>query len=128
MSRIGLCVMIALAALACAGSRRTTPHLPAPSVISADEVRRSGGRTAYEVIERVRSEFLYNRGPVTVLTTASPVPIVYLDHVRLGTLEQLRTIAAGDVAEIHLLTASEATLKYGTGHSGGAIEVYTRLQ
>ncbi|MGH7717540.1 MAG: hypothetical protein ACREON_01680 [Gemmatimonadaceae bacterium] len=94
--------------------------------ISADEITTLNATTAYQIIQRTRAEFLHVRGPVSILTTASPAPIVYVDNVRYGTVSALRNISATDVMEIWFLSSRDATTKYGTGHMGGVIEIVTK--
>jgi hypothetical protein len=43
-----------------------------------------------------------------------------------GDLEDLESLSANDIQSIRYLTASDATIRYGTGFPGGAIEVWFR--
>jgi hypothetical protein len=52
--------------------------------------------------------------------------VVFLDNTRLGDLEQLRTIPTTIILSIHLVSATDATTRWGTGYSAGVIEVRTR--
>jgi hypothetical protein len=49
--------------------------------------------------------------------------VVYLDSNRYGTMASLRQLSLGGVQEVRYYGASEATNRYGTGHTGGAILV-----
>jgi hypothetical protein len=53
-------------------------------------------------------------------------PVVYLDGVRVGTLDELRRLRADAVAEMEYLSPSDATNRFGTNHDTGAILVTTR--
>lgn len=80
---------------------------------------------AYEIIERLRPTMLRPRN----LSTGgggegSEYGIVaYVDDVRLPTLDQLKTVMRGSVREIRYVSATDATTRWGTGHSNGAILV-----
>jgi hypothetical protein len=55
------------------------------------------------------------------------VPRVYVDGTPLGEgLGVLRQMRPDDVLEIHYLSAADATQRFGTGNSGGAILVQTK--
>jgi len=95
-------------------------------VITAEEIAQHDGlRTAYDVVRRLRPQFLRRRG-VASLSAASEEIVVYLDGIRTGGVEVLRNIDVATVREIRHINARDATTKYGTGHSQGVIEVLTR--
>lgn len=53
--------------------------------------------------------------------------VAYVDDVRLGDLEQLRTVQRGTVREIRYIRgATDATTRWGTGHSNGVIQVIVK--
>ena len=91
------------------------------TLLTREDIARVDAGTAYQAVLRLRPMYLKaSRGP-------SPLGrSVYVDGVRLGGLEQLHFIAAGSVLDIRLLEAAEATLRFGMGHSTGAILVSTR--
>lgn len=102
-----------------------------PNLITTEEVRGSSATNAYELIQRLRPSFLRTRGAMRgasngTTTTFEPVDVVvYLNDSRLGNSEQLRQIPLSDIHEIRYFSASDATTKWGTGHSAGAIQVIT---
>jgi hypothetical protein len=51
---------------------------------------------------------------------------VYVDGVRRGDLQVLRQINAIDVKEVRHLSATEATQRFGTGNTMGAIVVTSK--
>jgi len=100
-------------------------------VISAEEIAGSSGSNAYEIIQRLRPNFLRTRGAVHGMPGATNAVemvdlVVYLNENRLGGSDQLRQIATTDIREIRYFNSSEATTKWGTGHSAGAIQVVSR--
>jgi hypothetical protein len=98
-------------------------------VITQEEIQQApGASTAYEVVRLLRPQFLYHRGVQSVRQPVDPSAgiLVYVDGVRSGGIDQLRSIPADQVAEIRWLNARDATTKYGTGHGYGVIAVTTK--
>ena len=94
--------------------------------ITEAEIASSSATNAYEAVQRLRGNFLSNRGKTTILGKSSPMPIVYLDGVRFGEVNSLRNISATTVQAIRLYRAWEAQQKYGNDVMGGVIEVTTK--
>ena len=120
---------IALAACASGGGPSVAQQNP--NVISLAEIDASAASNAYEVIQHLRPNFLRTRGAVHGTPGAATAMemvdlVVYLNENRLGGSDQLRQISATDIREIRYFNSSEATTKWGTGHSAGAIQVVSR--
>jgi outer membrane cobalamin receptor len=120
-----LCLLLASGAGACAMHRQASDG-GSPEFITEQEVRQSRAANAYEVVARLRGNFLRNRGATSVMNTSSPEPTVYVDGVPMGPPATLRSIPAEQVATIRLYRAWEATTKFGSGNMGGVIDVVTR--
>ena len=100
---------------------------PDPQIITEDQVDKSRGANAYEVIERVRPNFLHDRGETSLSKSRSaPYPTVYVDGQEFGAISSLRLIPASQIASIRLYRAWEAATIYGTGSGGGVIAITTR--
>lgn len=112
-------------ALACSSSRGAGPG-GNRNVITSDEIRALNVSTAMDVVQRLRPEFLRGRGRASIQDPAAQFPVVYVDGVRAGGIDALRTIGATDVLEIRYINSTDATTRYGTGHTGGVIEVRIR--
>lgn len=110
---------------ACAtGSGRSAP---APrDVLLADEIQGTSAVTAYDAVRQLRPEWLRRRGRSSIQNPRAEVLVVYLDGVRFGGPEALRTITIGGVREIRYLDANDATTRFGTGHAGGALLIQTK--
>ena len=80
--------------------------------------------SAHNAIERLRPTWLRPRGPPSI-SVPSPYPVIYVDGMRRGDLDELRTIAVLDVETIQFMSASDATTRYGTDHASGAILLTT---
>jgi len=87
--------------------------------------------SAYDLVKRLRPAMLLRRTVTGVEQTARLMPNerpglhVHIDDVRVGEVDVLRTIPAPAVASIHWLSPSEASTKYGNGHTAGVIAVTT---
>ena len=96
-------------------------------VISEDEIIASRASTAYEVIHKLRANFLTNRGETSVNKGQSnPYPTVYLDDQEFGPISSLTSIPAGQITMIRLYRVSEANAKYGSRNLSGVIAITTR--
>jgi hypothetical protein len=114
-----------LLSAACASRGAAAPP-PAGDGITAAEIEKIPAASAFDVIQRLRPEFLRSRARIPGGTAESGAPLVYVDGIRAGGLDVLRTIAARDVHEIRRLSAPDATTRYGPGHSSGVIEITMR--
>lgn len=128
--RVLATAMVALAACA-SGSGGASTGKQNPNVISTEEIAASSASNAYEVIQRLRPNFLRTRGAVHGTPGAANAVemvdlVVYLNENRLGGSDQLRQVSTTDIREIRYFNSSEATTKWGTGHSAGAIQIVSR--
>ncbi|MEK6566904.1 MAG: hypothetical protein AABZ41_09395 [Bacteroidota bacterium] len=88
--------------------------------ITAEEIAAANAFNAYDAVTKLRPLFLQQRG-------SSP-PVVYVDNVRYGTPATLRDISTTNIQRIEYIGASDATTRFGTGHSGGVIMVSMKSQ
>jgi outer membrane cobalamin receptor len=118
-------VLAALLA-ACGSAPPAMPIRADRNLISAEEIERITASTAHDIVRQLRPEYLRSRGRISVQNERAAFAVVYVNGVRVGGLEQLHTIRAGDVEYIRYLNAADATTRWGTGHSGGVIEVLVK--
>ncbi|HSH46459.1 MAG TPA: hypothetical protein VK966_11510 [Longimicrobiales bacterium] len=116
-----LALTLALAGCATAGGGGVTQDR---DTLTRAQIEAAGQSTALDVIRSERPQWLRERGRHSI-TNQSDVA-VYLDGTRLGGPGSLSGIAAMDIERMRYHSASEAQLKWGTGHVHGAIEVITR--
>jgi hypothetical protein len=90
------------------------------------QVARVGGWTAWDLISQLRPEFLRSRGASSLRSTAPVTAVVYVDDLRFGELDSLRTMSADQINRIVYVNAADATTRYGTDHLGGAILITTK--
>ena len=125
--RIRIAIAGVLLLVACKPPRTGPGEISNSQLITEDEIEGSRAATAYEVIQKLRANFLSYRGETSFnKNTSQPYPTVYLDGQEYGPITTLRNIPASQVATIRLYRSWEATTKFGTGNMGGVIAVTTR--
>lgn len=88
--------------------------------IAAEELDQVSELDAYSAIQRLRPGWL--RGG-----TRGALPGLILDgSPQSGGIDVLRSLRSTELASIELMSASDATTRYGTGYPGGAIVATTR--
>jgi len=102
-----------------AGSPERTARGSSTRIIS-DELTAVAELDLYAAISRLRSPWLRPGSRGTL-------PEVIVDGTpQSGGIETLRTLRAGDVSGLEFMSASDATTRYGTGYTAGAIVVTMR--
>jgi len=116
-------MMLSTILLSCASWTEGDSSRGSRYIISENEIRESSATNAYEVIQQLRPGLLDRdqRRAIDMYTVS--VVVVYLNGVRYGDKESLKSISSLQIEEIKYLPASEATVKYGSDHSGGAFLV-----
>ena len=108
------------------GSERATrPARRSSTLITREELLATNAPDAYQAVERLHRDWLRGRG-LTSLTGTPPKVVVYLDGQRLGEVSMLTRFTLNGIKEIRFHNASDATQRWGTGHSAGVIEVVTQ--
>jgi hypothetical protein len=119
---------LGLVVAACSARNQQTgsdaPPRSSSNVITRQELTGAQRATVYEAVERLRPSFLR---PRTIAGTAGSAPqsyaVVYVDGIRKGGPDFLRTIPIGEVAEVRYLSATDATTRYGLNVPAGVIDV-----
>lgn len=133
-----LAALAGAAACASGGGGVQSPAAPTPrgsaTLITEEEIATGSYQTALDIVQNLRPTMLRGRGATTGVTGADASGyegsvagvVVYLEEVRLGGIESLRSIPAAGVKEIRFISARDATTRWGTGHPSGAIQVITK--
>lgn len=117
------CAVLALGLGACASSGTTGSTgggAGDPDHLTEQQLQTVPELNALEAIRRLRPGWLRARG------MARSTPNVYVNGMRQGNIDELSSLRASDVLEMEYLTAAEATNRFGTNNTGGAIVVTTR--
>ncbi len=120
-----LAMLMALGACASgSGGGGGAPRSSSTRLVAAD-FQNDVGFDVYTIIQRHRPRWLQVRGATTA---QGPARIsVIIDGTRQqGSVEVLRSIAGSEVDELRFLNARDATTRYGTDMTAGAIEVVTK--
>ncbi|MEX2155953.1 MAG: hypothetical protein WD773_03835 [Gemmatimonadales bacterium] len=107
---------------------RERPRARSSNVLIEEDIRRFDASDAYDIVQRLRPNWLRRRGPTNPRNRASGEVTVYVDGVAFGNAAALRNIPAGNVVGITYLSAADATLRFGPRQTGAVIEVHTRIQ
>lgn len=125
-------LVVVIATMACASSSggtesaQTAPPSSRRSneVMTEQELRVSTALNALEAVRQHRPVWLRSRGATSRGTQAEAV--IYFNDVRMGGVESLAQFNVGSIKELRYYNATEATNRWGTGHSAGAIVVVPR--
>ncbi len=96
------------------------------NLILAEELMEIERSNAYEAVRRLRPRWLQSRGAGSIGTLERDTPRIYVDGQLYGEAESLRTLDTREIQELRYMSASDATTRYGTNHTAGAILVVTR--
>lgn len=109
-----------------------SPLTPTSRVIDATRIRRSGSQSALDAIRALVPGYRsIEAGHVgagwfePTALTRGPLRVV-IDGHPITDLESLRMIPAQELLAIHVLSAPDATIRFGPSYNGGAIVLQTR--
>jgi hypothetical protein len=119
--------LFAITIAATAGCSATTPGTAAgprssSSVLTRQEISGSAysSTNAYEAVEKLRPSFLR---PRTTSSGPGILPELFVDGVRKGSIELLKSIASSEIAEIRYVSVIDATTRYGMNVPAGVLDV-----
>jgi outer membrane cobalamin receptor len=137
MSRTtALALLASLGACGPTASRHSTPSPSGPTVITSEQIERSGANTAWDVLKRAapmltlrddrngRPSRMERRGRSSIMLDDPPV--VVLDGVRMTTFRDLDRIPANTILLITVYTGIEGTTYYGTNAVSGVVVIETK--
>ncbi|HUF65990.1 MAG TPA: hypothetical protein VMM17_08435 [Gemmatimonadaceae bacterium] len=114
----GLTALLLVTGLsACASSSSTHPaassgsrSVRAPDLISAQEIAATAAVNAYDVVMRLRPQWFRSSGVASVGGGAvrQGSVIAYVDNVKLGAVDNLRSISAAGITSIRYMNAEMA--------------------
>jgi hypothetical protein len=126
-------LMLALALLPLGGCSSSTygaepggAERGSSDLITSDEIRQQPNGDAYTIIRQVRPGWLRTRPTSSFGPGANNDPYVFVDDSRFGPLDSLYQIQSANIERMELISATDATTRYGTGFPGGIIRVVIR--
>jgi len=123
----GLYLFALAAAVGCAsGGAGTAAPGTDRNVITETELRSVPASNLYELIEKVRPNFLRSRGASSINLRGGEYPVVFLDGRSYGEIESLRSIVPNQVSMVRYYDASTAASRYGMISATGVIDVTSK--
>lgn len=106
------------------GSQRSDTRRD-PNRISPEEIQTQATGTAYDLVERLRPNWLRSRSSTLTGGVGGTVnlPRVFVDERDYGSRDSLRDFHMDSIEEIRFISGRDATTLYGTGYPGGIIFV-----
>ncbi|HEX2092414.1 MAG TPA: hypothetical protein VHG28_08430 [Longimicrobiaceae bacterium] len=93
-------------------------------LLTREQIREHGYTNLYQAIEAVRPRWLQTRGTDSF---NNPTRVqVYLDDIRLGGIEHLRSIATSEITYVRYYDGISASARWGLDHGQGVIFVSRR--
>lgn len=101
------------------------------NTITASELAESGAQNLYQAVQILRPQWLRARPRTTMGASSSrtggassaDATVVYLDQTKYGGLTTMHQLTLGGVQEMRFYDGVEATNRFGTGHTAGAIVI-----
>lgn len=106
---------------AAAGTPATTDR----TILTREEIMRGEYPSAYDAVFKLRRNWITYRAGDDA-RDATPIR-VYLDDMRIGSVEDLKTIAIERVERIKFWDPIAAYVRYGFGHDRGVVQVISRV-
>ena len=124
---LGGALTVVAVLLGCASRSGPVTGPTAATSITESEIDSLHASTAYDVIHKLRPQFLISRGKLSLDTRVAPaLPRIYLDNQFYGEAGVLRVISAVMIESIRYYSASEAQYKYGQDNAAGVIAIATK--
>ncbi|GAC1517336.1 MAG: hypothetical protein NVS1B4_17170 [Gemmatimonadaceae bacterium] len=123
-----LLVLLAAAAMLACASAGSGAARPGSNVLTAADMADFRSENVYSILQRLRPDYLRGnaRGATSLGGGLQKGTVVYVDRVRYGTTDVLRTLSGAKVREVRYYTATEAAMALGTNNSAPVIAVTTQ--
>ena len=95
----------------------------ASDIIGPAELTKGGIGSAYDVVQRLRPQFFSQRALGFPTDPYGGRPVVYYNGMRLGGLDELRSLSMAMVGEVRFLTPVVGAEWFGNYHPGGVIAI-----
>lgn len=120
--RWGRLVLVGLLVLGCRSTAPGSVRVDR-NVITGVQIREHGFTNVFDAVQSLRSNWLLTKGPDSFRT---PTEVqVYLDNVRMGGVQTLRTISTETVKWVRYYDGLAASARWGLDHGQGVVFVST---
>ena len=121
-----LCAILTLSGCATSGgSSATATGSRDRNLLTRADLEGMDELNAYQAIRRLKPTWLRYRGQAVLTGPDRESLRVYVNRSFFGDAESLSTLMVRNIREIRFLDARQATLRFGTDHTVGAIVVTT---
>ncbi len=100
--------------------------VPNPNVITEDEIRDAHAGSIYDVIAKLRPQFLRDRGQVGFTSDVRDVATVFLNNEEYGPIASLHDLPAANFEEVRYYSGIDAVTKFGRYYGTGVIQLISR--
>ena len=133
-ARTAAAVAVALVAAQATAEAQARPRMDR-SKLTAEQIAERPASNAYDLIKSLRPNWFSVRGSSTlqsrdaadpysgrsVTVPAQPEIAIYVDEIRFGSQDDLKTMSTTGIESMERLDAVTATQRFGTNHEHGAI-------
>jgi hypothetical protein len=95
------------------------------NVITQEEIEEATAGDAYELVRKLRPAWFSSRGIASGSEFAGAMGW-FIDGMRIQSEDQLRSLIVERIKEVRYYNMSDATNRFGTGLTAGAIEFTTK--
>jgi len=108
----------------CATATQQGPSRSSRNVLTAEDLQGQSERNLYDLLARIRPNWLRAQG-ANLVSGTTPV-VVYMNNVRFGGVEVLADLPLDEIEQVRFVDGTDAATRYGLNTDGGVIEVTTR--
>jgi len=87
------------------------------------EIAQLPSSSLYDLIQKVRPEFLRSRGTSSFNDTNTEYPVVFVDGRQYGDMASLRTLVSAQISQVRYYDAMAAQARFGVIKASGVIDV-----
>lgn len=141
LAKTAVAVSLALGGIQISAEAQTKPRTDR-SKITAEQIAARPASNVHDLIRSLRPNWFHVRGAATmqsrdatdpysgksVTTPREPEIVVYVDGIRFGVDENLKSMLTTGIELVERLDAVTATQRFGTNHAHGAIVITRRAR
>lgn len=94
--------------------------------ITFEELQALAPGTAFDAVQQLRPAWLRGRAGTLRTRSGRAAAVVFLDGRPFGDLVALYDFGSHTIAELRFISPADATIRFGTGYTGGIINVISR--
>lgn len=119
-------VLVLAVVISCASGGGTSYTRRDSSLITEQELSVAQESNAYDLVSKLRPNFLKTRGRSSINAATEDRAVVFLDGQFYGDLTALRNLVPGLIREIRYIPGTDAVVRYGMQYGNGIIDVRSK--